>query len=491
VALTEAPAADGAGASAAGGPGSRPPGSTSRRQPRSTASTRRGPADRGAALSPFTADAAARLGGPAWLRRRREDAWERFASATLPSETEEIWRYSGIDQFDLDWFDPVRPADPRAEHVALGRRLADRFGERAGLVVTVDGAVAAVEAAGGAWPAGVRAVALAGEPEPVDGLGALAGAEDAFGELHDALLADGAVVEVAPGTVVGPPIVVVHLAGAGPVAGARRPAAFPRTLVRVGERAQVAVVEVVAGAGPTAGLVVPVSELAVGDGGRLAHVLVQELDADAWQLAVSASQVGRDGELRSLVVTTGGHYARLRTDSAASGPGASSTLLAAFLGRGDQVLDFRTRQVHAAAHSSSELLFKGAVADRARSVYSGLIRIERGARGADARQTNHNLVLDEGARADSVPNLEIEENDVRCSHGSTVGPIDPEQRYYLESRGIEPAVAERLVVCGFFADLVGRSPVGPVGAWAEQHIAGRLAGSASASRGRARGGEGG
>jgi Fe-S cluster assembly protein SufD len=116
------------------------------------------------------------------------------------------------------------------------------------------------------------------------------------------------------------------------------------------------------------------------------------------------------------------------------------------------------------------------VADTSRSVYSGLIRIRRGARRADARQTNNNLVLSEGAHADSVPNLDIDENDVRCSHASTVGPIDEEQRYYLESRGVEPAAAERLIVRGFFSDLVGRAPFPGVGRWVERAVEERLAG---------------
>ena len=111
------------------------------------------------------------------------------------------------------------------------------------------------------------------------------------------------------------------------------------------------------------------------------------------------------------------------------------------------------------------------MADVARSVYSGLIRIRNGAHGANAFQTNHNLVLSEGAHADSVPNLDIEENDVRCSHASTVGPIDEDQRYYLETRGIEPAVAERLIVLGFFSDLAGRAPFPGIGAWVEEAVA--------------------
>ena len=123
--------------------------------------------------------------------------------------------------------------------------------------------------------------------------------------------------------------------------------------------------------------------------------------------------------------------------------------------------DFRTLQDHAAPATTTDLLFKGAVQDRGRSVYSGLIRVRPGARGTNAFQTNRNLVLSEGARADSVPNLEIDENDVGCSHASAVGPVDEEQRFYLESRGVPPEVADRLIVLGFFGEVLDRLPSRP------------------------------
>ena len=137
-------------------------------------------------------------------------------------------------------------------------------------------------------------------------------------------------------------------------------------------------------------------------------------------------------------------------------PTRSAELLAAFFGDADQMHDFRTLQEHAAPKTTSDLVFKGAVGGTARSVYSGLIRMRRGAKGANAFQTNRNLVLSDGAHADSVPNLDIEENDVRCSHASAVGPVDTQQRFYLESRGVPGAVAERLIVLGFFAELLER-----------------------------------
>jgi Fe-S cluster assembly protein SufD len=223
-------------------------------------------------------------------------------------------------------------------------------------------------------------------------------------------------------------------------------------------------------------LVLPVTEIDVGEDAHLDYANFQVLGPSCTEIALQASRVQNDGVLRSFTASLGASRARVRTDSDVVGQGAQSTLLAAYLGTGDQVHDFRTLQDHHGRRTRSELLFKGAVMDRAHSVYSGLIRIARGAHGADAFQTNHNLVLSEGAHADSVPNLDIDENDVRCSHASTVGPIDDEQLYYLESRGVEPAVAERLIVLGFFSELAERAPLEGVGRLLEDWVSTRLAG---------------
>jgi Fe-S cluster assembly protein SufD len=141
------------------------------------------------------------------------------------------------------------------------------------------------------------------------------------------------------------------------------------------------------------------------------------------------------------------------------GEGAESDLMAVYFGDGTQMLDFRTLQDHAAPRTRSDLLFKGAVEDRAQSVYSGLIHIRKDAQKSNANQSNRNLVLTEGAEAKSVPNLEIEADDVKCSHASTVGPIDEEQLYYLASRGVPPEEAERLIVLGFFDDVFEQLPL--------------------------------
>jgi Fe-S cluster assembly protein SufD len=149
----------------------------------------------------------------------------------------------------------------------------------------------------------------------------------------------------------------------------------------------------------------------------------------------------------------------VRTEARISGAGGSTRQVALYFAGGDQMHDFRTIQDHDAPHTTSDLLFKGAVQDRSRSVYTGLIKIRKHARGTSAFQTNRNLTLSEGAWAESVPNLEIETNDVKCSHASAVGPIDPEQRFYLESRGIPTQIAERLIVLGFFDEVLDQLPV--------------------------------
>ncbi len=377
------------------------------------------------------------------------------------------------------------------------------LGPRAAMVVTRNGLVSSVgfgpEAEDGEklQILGVRESWSDGQPP--QSLGQLARAHDAFGEMHDAFLADALLVEVGQKAVFKDPVVVVHIVSrrrAGESEGGRGLACFPRTVVNVGRSAQAGLIEMVAtegtgGADSTGtgeaedsgtrataadrALVVPVTEMIVSEDARLDYANLQVLSSGVRQIGLQTSRVDQHGSFRSFTASLGGGYARVRTDSDVSGQGAESALLAAYLGTGDQVHDFRTLQEHHGRRTRSELLFKGAVADRSHSVYSGLIRIVRGAHGSDAFQTNHNLVLSEGAHADSVPNLDIDENDVRCSHASTVGPIDEEQLYYLESRGIQPNIARRLVVLGFFSELAARAPFRGVGEFLEASVRDHLA----------------
>jgi Fe-S cluster assembly protein SufD len=281
---------------------------------------------------------------------------------------------------------------------------------------------------------------------------------DLWTAMNDAFAGSPWRVSVAPGVVVERPLVVVHWADSADAA------VFPHLEVELGANASLDVVEIIASTEVDL-LVVPLTQLVLGPGARLGYGNVQLLGGRAWQLGNQVSRVGKDATLRSMTVALGGDYARVRTDSVLSGTGGDSELLAAYFGCGDQMHDLRTVQQHAAPHSRSNLLFKGAVANRAHSVYSGLIRVEKGAKGTNAFQTNRNLVLSEGAQADSVPNLEIEDNDVRCSHASAVGPIDESQLFYLESRGVPTHMAERLIALGFIDDVLERFPVAGMRAW--------------------------
>ncbi len=308
-------------------------------------------------------------------------------------------------------------------------------------------------------------------------LGAVAGTAvegsdvDVFGKLADAFCDDPVVVDVAPGVVVADPVVVRVR---GP---AEASATFPRLVVRVGEGARVTVVEHHEGGAD--GLTVPVTELAVGAGALLDHLVVQDLAPVAWSLARLVAQVERDATVVVGTAAFGGDYARVRTECRLVGRGATGRLLAAYFGDGHQMLDFRTVQEHLAPDTTSELLFKGALAESSRSVYTGLIRVDKVARGTDAVQTNRNLKLSDHAWAESVPNLAIENNDVRCAHASTVGPIDPEQRFYLESRGVPPRVAERLIVTGFFDEVLERLPAQQWRAGLRRRVATKLDGGLS------------
>ena len=279
---------------------------------------------------------------------------------------------------------------------------------------------------------------------------------DAFTTLHDAFLVGGAFIHVPAGVVVEQPILVLHWSEGDGLA------TFPHTLLLADESAEVTVLDRFSTPdfpGDGGHFVDAVVEMVVADDARVRYLSVQEHGPRTWHIALQRAHVGRDASLRSSAVALGGDYARLRSESLIDGQGGESDLLAVYFGDGSQMLDFRTLQDHDAPRTRSDLLFKGAVEDEAHSVYSGLIRLRKPAQKAQAFQTNRNLVLTEGAGAESIPNLEIEANDVKCSHASTVGPIDDDQRYYLESRGVPPAEAERLIVLGFFDDVFDRLPV--------------------------------
>ncbi len=381
-----------------------------------------------------------------------------------------MWRYSRIDELDLERFAPPSDGEgagdgtlPSGLEPVLGWA-----GEWAGLLVLRNGKVVRAEVDSALADKGVVVGPLAASPLAAELLGSVARPTDVFGELSTAFLADGALVHVPRGVVVDRPVLVLHWVDGD---GA---AVFPRLVVRAEETAEVTVLDHLASPPALEALVGPVVELDVGDASHVSYLAVQSLGSGVWQLGSQASTVGRDATLDSFTVALGGYYARVRTDSRLAGQGGTSNLLAVYFGDGHQMHDFRTMQDHEGPKTTSDLLFKGAVEDEAHSVYSGLIRVRKGEAGTNAFQTNRNLVLTEGAHADSVPNLEIEENDVRCSHASAVGPIDDDHRYYLEARGVPPEVADRLIILGFFDDVIERTPLPGLRGPLRQAVAAKL-----------------
>ena len=363
-------------------------------------------------------------GGPAWLQQRRESARAMLETLTPPSASEEIWRYSPIDSRDVlasrrgaDLVDsPEIPASAmvtmRAEEIALG--------------VIPDGVVIERFSESDATPV-------------------IADIDDFLVALNQSTLIDGVRVRVARGHLVAAPMVIVHVLAAGFSAS--------RVSIDVAEGAACEVIEVFIGGDETT-VSLPVTEIELANGASLQHSAIQLLDGGAWHLATIEASVGQDATLVQFIAGIGAAYDRCRNDVALIASGASSTLRATYHGQAKQVHDLRTNQDHRAPRTISNMLCKGAVRDESHSIYSGMIRMRHGAVRSDAVQTNHNLVLDEAARADSVPNLDIKENDVRCAHGSTVGPLDEDQRFYLEARGIDPEHVETLLVQGFYADLL-------------------------------------
>ena len=370
----------------------------------------------------------------------RQLAWVGFESAGLPTTSDEVWRYAPLGELDLDRF--TLADEPL---IAADSAFAAQLCQRAGLVVRiVDG-----------YYVGAGAALEGGSVLRVDSSESLSGEalvrryeSDTFALMNVALAPATTVIRVGAGVNVERPIVVLNVTNGT--------SSFARTQIVLERGANATVVEYFEG-GANA-LVVPLSEYEIGENAALGLITYQRLAPSAWHVARTTGFLSRDGRLRQAVIGIGGHYNRSRNDAEMLGLGSENELRTTFLGSGSQVHDFRTHQFHKAGRSRCTLLSKGAVADESRSVYTGLIEIEKGAKRTDARQTNHNLLLSPSAHADSVPNLDIRENDVMCAHASSVGPLDELQRWYLESRGVTRGDAERLMIQGFFNEMLTTLP---------------------------------
>jgi Fe-S cluster assembly protein SufD len=252
---------------------------------------------------------------------------------------------------------------------------------------------------------------------------------------------------------------------------------FPHTTIVVDENASLTFVDRFSSPElDRAALCAGVVEVEARRGATVNYISLQEWGRQVHHFQTQRFTGGRDSTVRSLAVNLGSAFARTQVESVLRGEGSFSEMLGLYFADADQHFAQRTLQSHNAPHATSDLLYKGAVKEKARSEYSGLIKVLPGAQGTDAYQANRNLELSEGAIARSIPQLEIEANEVRCTHGATVSPVEEEHLFYLMSRGIDRVTAQKLVVFGFFGDVLDRIRLEDVRAGLSSAIASKVEG---------------
>jgi Fe-S cluster assembly protein SufD len=273
---------------------------------------------------------------------------------------------------------------------------------------------------------------------------------DKYTALNLAFTAEGGFLYVPRGVEIDLPFVIQHT-----VTGAQR-SIFPHTLVVLEEGARATLVEFFVSGDTAAHVCSGVNDLHAGPGANLTYVGAQCWSADTLSFQANSTTVQRDARVMSLNVHLGGRQSRHESHSRLQGPGAHSEMLALTVAGEGQEFDQRTLQTHQAPHTTSNLLYKNALLDTAKTIFSGLIIVEPDAQKTDAYQSNRNLLLSDEAEANSLPGLEIQANDVRCSHGSTSARVDPAQEFYLRSRGLSPKIARELLVFGFFEEVLDK-----------------------------------
>jgi Fe-S cluster assembly protein SufD len=288
-------------------------------------------------------------------------------------------------------------------------------------------------------------------------LGSLADAGDPFVARNDASPREGVLVHVPRGVKVADPVrIEVPLREDGG-------AVNWRTLVVLEEGAEAEVWEHCSSPGDEIdALLNSVVELHVGQAATLRYVSTQDVSERAWLFASQRAEVERDGKLDWTALGFGSARGKVRMETKLAGPGAEARVTGGYAGGPGQHLDYDTRQEHAAPNTFSDLAFRGVLAAGATAVWRGMIRVDPGAQGTDAFQESRNLLLSTEAHADAIPGLEIEADDVRCTHAAAVAQIDRDQLFYLTSRGLDPAEAKSLIIEGFLESLVERLAEGPV-----------------------------
>jgi Fe-S cluster assembly protein SufD len=393
---------------------------------------------------------------PGWLRTTRRKAAMRFAETGFPAPRDEEWRFTNVAPIVQTAYVAARAEDVASQLAAIRPLMTPA--RAAVRLVFVNGRYAPALSALMKLPSGVRvgslAAAVADRPDTLGFLLARAArTEDrGFAALNTAFLHDGALVEIPANLVLDVPIhlLFVSLAPGGPSIS------HPRVLIVAGEHSQAAVVERYAAPGHARYLSNAVTEISVGAGAVVEYYRIQQDAGQAFHIGTTQATVERGGTLTSHAVTLGAAISRSDINVTLAGEGASCTLNGLYVADGDQSTDHHTVIVHAQPHGSSRELYKGIVDGQAHAAFSGRIVVRPDAQKTDAKQTNKTLLLSDAARISTKPQLEIFANDVKCTHGATVGQLNEDQLFYLRTRGIGQGEARTLLIQAFAGDVLDR-----------------------------------
>jgi Fe-S cluster assembly protein SufD len=417
-----------------------------------------------AELLPFSREAvielSASLNEPEWMLAFRLHAWEVFASLPVPTTQDEAWRRTDLRRFKLDNFGPsLNGAGVKGENIPayLGAQLTDDAA--GGVLVEADGVVKEYVLSDELKAQGIvfcdmhTAVREHGDlVRKYFMTEAVRVEEGKFAAMHGAFWRGGVFLYVPHNVVAAAPLHSALWATSGRT--------FTHTLAVVDTNAEATFIDEFASPAKGEGQALHngAIELIVRDGASLRYASLQDFGANVWQFNHERGRVGRDGKLDWITSVMGTRLTKAFQTSELDAPGGWARMSGIFFTNGRQHIDLDTQQNHNAPDTTSDLLYKGALKDQSRSVWQGMIKALPDSQRIDGFQANRNLMLDKTARADSIPGLEIQADDVRCTHASTIGKLDEEEVFYLMSRGIPRTEAIRMVIQGFFDPVMQRIP---------------------------------